>query len=307
MFSVLISMAMIIVLGVVWRSWLGAEKAQVVRTHLVKAVYDIFLPALVLNVMWQATVDVNALKLPMVAVTGVIFALALAWLCYVVMPWFVDRKDRQMIGALLLASSFGNFTYLGLPVITQTFGAEFQFVAIYFDFFAATPLLFTVGVIVALTFGFSEQRVNMVQEVVRVPAIWAAVIGVALSVMGVAMPSWLAKSLSLLAAAVVPLMLLAVGMALAWRAGWLKRLPMLLPMALIQLLWMPWVVWTTGELIALPSSWLAPAVIEAAMPCMVLGIVLCDRFHLDASLYAEAVTVTTAISLLSLPVWLTLL
>jgi predicted permease len=48
---------------------------------------------------------------------------------------------------------------------------------------------------------------------------------------------------------------------------------------------------------------LAAVVMEAAMPSMVLGIVICDRFELDASLYAAAVTLTTALSLLTLPLW----
>ena len=34
-------------------------------------------------------------------------------------------------------------------------------------------------------------------------------------------------------------------------------------------------------------------VLEAAMPSMVLGLVLCDRFGLDTHLYAEIVVLTT--------------
>jgi malate permease and related proteins len=44
-------------------------------------------------------------------------------------------------------------------------------------------------------------------------------------------------------------------------------------------------------------------VLEAAMPAMVLGIVFCDRFGLDTGLYAAAVTLTTAVSLVTLPLW----
>jgi predicted permease len=36
---------------------------------------------------------------------------------------------------------------------------------------------------------------------------------------------------------------------------------------------------------------------------MVLGIVFCDRYDLDVSLYATTVTVTTVLSLLTLPLW----
>jgi len=36
---------------------------------------------------------------------------------------------------------------------------------------------------------------------------------------------------------------------------------------------------------------------------MVLGLVICDQFNLDTALYAVTVTVTTALSLLTLPLW----
>ena len=42
---------------------------------------------------------------------------------------------------------------------------------------------------------------------------------------------------------------------------------------------------------------------ESAMPSMVFGIVFCDRYNLDVSLYATAATVTTMLSLLTLPAW----
>jgi hypothetical protein len=48
-------------------------------------------------------------------------------------------------------------------------------------------------------------------------------------------------------------------------------------------------------------------VLEAAMPSMVLGIVLCDRYRLDSSLYAMTVTVSTALSIVTLPMWFKLL
>ena len=43
------------------------------------------------------------------------------------------------------------------------------------------------------------------------------------------------------------------------------------------------------------------------MPSMVLGIVLCERYGLDTVRYAQAVTVTTLISMLTLPAWFALL
>ncbi|MDH5591498.1 MAG: AEC family transporter, partial [Gammaproteobacteria bacterium] len=41
----------------------------------------------------------------------------------------------------------------------------------------------------------------------------------------------------------------------------------------------------------------------AAMPTMVFGIVICERYQLDSELYAAAVMLTTLSSLLTLPLW----
>ncbi len=58
-----------------------------------------------------------------------------------------------------------------------------------------------------------------------------------------------------------------------------------------------------GRAVGLSGDTLAGAVLEAAMPSMVLGMVLCDRF----GLYAITVTLGTALSLLTLPLWFGLL
>jgi len=307
MFSILFGMSAIIIAGLFWRIVLGTQKAETTRSYLVRAVYDIFLPALVLHVMWQTEVSLNSVRIPLVSSLAILLSLLAAYLIYANGKWLPGNNvsQRKAVGALLLASSFGNFTYLGLPVLTQTFGPWAQSVAIHFDLFASTPLLFTIGILIASHFGSSTKRANIGVELVRVPALWAAVAGVAASGMQLPMPSWLDEALGVLGAAVVPLMLLSIGMALRWQSGWIRRIPLLLPMVVIQLVLMPLIVWGACIGVGMPENLLAPAVIEGAMPTMVLGLVVCDRFRLDTSLYAEAVTVTTALSLLTLPLWLT--
>jgi malate permease and related proteins len=57
------------------------------------------------------------------------------------------------------------------------------------------------------------------------------------------------------------------------------------------------------SLFAVESSTHLGVILEAAMPSMVLGIVLADRFRLDSHIYAMAVTISTAFSLVTLPMW----
>jgi len=307
MFNVLISMVAIIAIGIGWRILLGKKSADTVRAHLAQAVYQIFLPALVVHVLWQSPVDLNTLRVPLVAALSVLLSLLAAFLLYGngrLVSAFISGNSNRAVGALLLASAFGNFSYLGLPVLSHTFGDWAQVIAIQFDLLASTPLLFTLGIILARHYGHSKESASALLTLFRAPPIWAAIAGLLLSISTVAMPAWLDSALATLSAAVVPLMLLSVGMALRWQSGWASRLPVLLPTLAIQLGLMPLIAWGASIGVGMPANMLPPSVIEAAMPTMVLGLVICDRFKLDSALYAEAVTVSTALSLITLPLWL---
>jgi len=307
MINVLLGMAAIILAGIGWRILLGQKSAESIRSHLTQSVYHIFLPALVLHVLWQSPVDLNTIRIPVVAALSVLLSLLAAFLLYsngALVRAFLAGKPDKMIGALLLASAFGNFSYLGLPVLSQTFGDWAQVIAIQFDLLASTPILFSVGIILARYYGRSGSGIHPLLSIFQVPAIWTAIAGLLLSISATPMPQWVNETLATLGAAVVPLMLLSVGMALRWQSGWAARIPVLLPVLAIQLLLMPLIAWGASIGVGMPAQYLAPTIIEAAMPTMVLGLVICDRFKLDVALYAEAVTLTTVCSILTLPLWL---
>ena len=307
MSNVLFAMVAIIMAGVIWRLVLGSKSADNIRSNLALAVYHLFLPALVLHVLWQAPVDANTLRIPLVSALSVLLSMLAAFLIYgngFIVGKFIPSSPNRATGALLLAAAFGNFSYLGLPVLTQAFGSWAQMVAIQFDLLASTPLLFTVGIMLARHYGSSGSGSHALLALFQVPAFWAAIAGLLLSSGPMSMPTWLDHTLALLGAAVVPLMLLSVGMALRWQSGWAARIPVLFPVIVIQLLLMPLIAWAACIGVGMPESLLAPAVVEGAMPTMVLGLVICDRFKLDVAIYAEAVTLTTALSMLTLPLWL---
>lgn len=295
-------MVFLIAAGQVWRYILGGKRAETIRSHLARSVYDLFLPALVLLTLWQSEVDINTVKVPLVAACTVLLSLSTSLLVHSRM-----LQTKQAVGAMVLAGGFGNFTYLGLPVLTHTFGPWAQTIAVQFDLFASTPLLFSLGIYIAKRHGERKAESHPLIELAKVPPLWAALLGLFLSLLHIPIPSWLEKGLTMLAGAVIPLMLVAVGMALRWQAGWQQRLPLLLPVAIIQLLLMPAFAWAMAEAVHLPPKMIPPVVIEGGMPTMVLGLVICDRFKLDSALYAEAVTITTALALLTLPLWLSFL
>jgi hypothetical protein len=137
--------------------------------------------------------------------------------------------------------------------------------------------------------------------------LWAALAALLLNAATVPQPSWLGTLLDRLAAGVAPLMLLVIGLSLVFQRGMRAQLPALVPVVVIQLLLMPLLIWGLAVALGVGGELRVAVVLEAAMPSMVLGIVLSERYGLDTARYAQAVTVTTLLSMLTLPAWFALL
>jgi len=295
----LLQMFVLIAIGVLWAYWRPARvDIDSSRRMLTDSVFYIFLPALVLLVLWRAPLGVKTAQVALAAAAGVLLGVALAYgSCR------VCRADRGVTGAVLLAAAWPNATYLGLPVLEKTLGPWARSLAIQYDLFACTPLLLTLGIYIAQRYGTVEPNERPLRLFARVPPLWAAIAAVVLNVTGVPIPAWVDGLLVLMSSAVVPLMLLSVGMALPTGFRQWQRLPSVLPVAVIQLLLMPLGVLAVASLLGLTGVWRTGVVLEAAMPTMLMGLVLCDRYGLNSGVYAAAITVTTLLAFVTLPLW----
>jgi predicted permease len=220
--------------------------------------------------------------------------------------WLILRSFRvqnSQTGALLLAI-FPNVTFLGLPVLEKTFGEFGRSMVIQFDLFGFEPWLFTLGISLAQHYGeTTEKPPPLWLSLCKVPPIWAAILAVTLNLNHVAMPSWLNAILATLSPAVVPLMLLSLGMGLQWQSVRWRNFPKVLPVIVIKLLLMPLLALVLAWRLGMSGDFLTASILEMAMPSMMFGIVLCDRYRLDSALYAMTVTLTTLLSLISIPLW----
>jgi predicted permease len=302
--STLIQMTLIMACGVVWRivkpTGLGAEQT---RLALTTVVYYLFLPAMILEVLWKANIGWQSLQYSLLGISSIVFGIACSWLLGILFKF-----EHKRLGAMILAAAFPNVTYLGLPVLEQVFGSWARSVVIQIDLFAASPLVYTLGVMIAQHYGEAgKQQAKSTLSFLNAPPFWAAAVAIVLNVNHIVAPPWLEGVLQKLSVAVVPLMLFSLGLALNWSALQWRNLPYILPVVLIKMLMMPlFAIWLAGHL-TLAHNFQAAAVLDIAMPSMVLGVVFCDRYHLDSSVYAMMVTVTTMLSLIMLPFWYSIL
>lgn len=295
----MLQMAVLIGIGIVWQ-FHAPQHITVVshRRALTDLVFHILLPALVLNVMWQVPLNLTSLKISVTAITSIAVSFGLMYFLLKVMNVSAAQK-----GALLIAATFPNSTYLGLPVTAQALGDWSQGIVLKYDLFACTPLVLTAGVLIANHFGHHQSELHPFKALLKVPPLWALAIAVVFNLAGVAQPLPVHNALALLAGGVVPLMLIALGMSIRWDTLRLSYLPMLLPVCVIALVVAPMVAYGLSTLLAMPADVVTVSVILAGMPTMIFGIVLCERYGLDSGLYAAAVFLTTLLSIGSLTVW----
>jgi hypothetical protein len=299
MFSTMMQMGLLIAFGTLWQ--LLAPKhipALAHRRALTDLVFYILLPALVLDVIWGSAIDLTSIKISLVALSVLASSALLMWLVL-----RFSASSRPQKGALMLAAIFPNATYLGLPVTDQVLGNWSNAVVLQFDLFACTPVLLSLGILMANHFGADGRQVHPLKELSRVPPLWAVGIAIVLNVLNVPRPELIHNSLSILSGGVVPLMLIALGMSLRWDTMRMRYLPMLLPVSLISLLAAPLVALLVSSVMVVPGDIAVALVLLAAMPTMIFGIVICERYGLDSPLYAAAVFFTTLLSVITLTVW----
>lgn len=269
-------------------------------------ILHVFLPALAFGLVATARLDRSFISVPLTGAAVTLSGIVAGFAAYKLLPWF-RSMEGPAFGVMILAAAFGNVTYLGLPVITETLGAQLGYVAILYDLLAATPILLTVGIFMASRYG-SGEAVSVkasLQRVIKLPPLWGVAAGIGVQALRITVPPVILDAATLMGKAVIPVMIFTVGLALDFRD--LKRLPMAVPALALKLFAAPVIAWWVGMKLGLSGQALKAVTIEGAMPVMVLSLVIADEFELDAPLAATCIAVSTAALFFTMPVMMKLL
>ena len=300
MHSTLIQMSLLMAGGVVWQvaqpMGLSAEQTRKVLTTVV---YYFFLPAMILEVLWTADIGLHSLQYTALGVVSVLSGMLCLWIV-----GLAFKFEHKCMGAMILAAAFPNVTYLGLPVLEQTFGPWARSVVIQLDLFAISPLLFTLGIVVVRHYGEDNTETRQpLWSFLNTPPFWGCWRCGAAQLEWIGRPPLVDGKLKALirCSRAINAIFFRLGIKLAGRQH--TKHPLHLATIVIKMILLPLFAIILVDHFNMPNNYKAAVVLDLAMPSMVLGIVLCDRYQLDRSLYAMAVTVTTALSLISLPFW----
>ncbi|MDH4232587.1 MAG: AEC family transporter [Nitrospirota bacterium] len=300
--NILFSFGIIILIGIAFgRFRPGGLDADHLRLAINVSVLYIFLPALCIKTLYLSRIDIEVVLVPAAAWFAMLAGLLLSVGVYSLAEKSMNLKSAEK-GVLVLGATFGNVTYLGLPVLTGLYGNEAAKYALFYDLLATTPLLWLVGAALASRYGEGERLEirESVKTIASLPPVWGIFGGMALNITGVPLPSSIIKSLDMLGSLVVPLMIFSIGLALSLPK--VRHAYAIIPAVVIKLAIVPFFSFLAASMLGLTGDALASCLIEGAMPTMVLSLLIAAKFKLDVSLAAFLIVVTTVLSFFSLPV-----
>ncbi len=221
-----------------------------------------------------------------------VFSFALAWVVSKAM-----RVPAAEEGVLQFAIVFGNVGFMGFPVALTLFGEESLFYVAIFNL-VFNVLVFSVGI--AMLTGGRGERFD--PKLLLNPGIAASVVGLALFLGSVEIPSPFIDSIDLLGGVTTPLAMIIVGAMLAT-----------FPAREMVGNWRIWVA-SAVLLLAIPAAYcylLAPffadpyingiMITMAAMPAAANTVIFAEQYGADSKLASQIVFVSTIGSLVTIP------
>jgi predicted permease len=299
--SILLPFGLIILAGVAFRRLQsGRINADHLRESINLLVLNIFLPSLCIKILYSTSIDIQTMLIPVTAVITLLTTLLLSLGVYSLLGKKMPIEPSEK-GALIIAATFGNVTYLGLPVLTGLYGPEAARYALFYDLLAATPFLWLVGASLASRYGAGKslKLSESLQTILSLPPVWGILGGLALKVINIPLPAFVVKTLGMLGDLVVPLMIFSIGLALTIPK--VKSAFAIIPAVLIKLAVVPFISYTAARSLGIRGEALSACFLEGAMPAMVLSLLIAARFQLDLPLTALIIVVTTALSFVTLP------
>jgi len=218
--------------------------------------------------------------------------------------WLKLRPDEHAV--LLLTVALGNTSFLGYPLVRALLGEHALPFAVIYDQFGAFLILSTFGLYVLARYGGDEKPTAAVigRRILTFPPFLALVAG--LTVMPEAPPAWIASGLQRLADALLPLVVLAIGLGLKLALPRDELKPLAAGLAL-KLAVMPLIALALAPLLGLQGVQHDTVVLESAMPPMITAAALAISHRLAPGLAAAMVGYGILLSLVTLPAWTWLL
>jgi malonate transporter and related proteins len=231
-------------------------------------------------------------------------------LCFVLVLGIMSiRGSRSLASRTMhgMAASMTNTGFVALPVLQAIYGAPAVLPAAIATVFVAV-VMFPLAVILLEVGqrgadGSQTPPMITVKHVVLNPMVLSTLIGMLWSVLGLPIPGPAAAYLGILADALTPCALFAIGLGLSID-GLRANIVQASLLSAVKLVIMPVIVYALSVWLGLSPLYTIAAVICAAVPTAKTVYILAGEYHCEEMMTASTISLTTLASIVSLVVWL---
>lgn len=231
-------------------------------------------------------------------------------LCFVLVFGVMSLRGSRSLASRTMdgmAASMTNTGFVALPVLEAIYGPRAVLPAAIATVFVAV-VMFPIAVILLElnqrdAHGSHTSAMVTVKHVVLNPLVISTLIGMLLSVLNLHMPGPVAAYLNIMADALTPCALFAIGLGLSMD-GLRANIGQASLLAIVKLVIMPLIAYGLCLSLGLDPLYTIAAVICAAVPTAKTVYILAGEYHCEEMMVASTVSLTTLACVISLPVWL---
>jgi malate permease and related proteins len=268
-----------------------AKPLELQAKTLSRAAYYLFIPAFVFQTLSTAQIDLAVAS--RVTLYTTVVHLAVAALGFTVAKAL--KRPPATIAAYVLIAIFGNTGNMGLPIVKFDMGADALPIAVIY-FLAILTSSFIVGVAAAnwhKGIGF-----NAFLSVLKTPALLALIPAILVNFLNFELPTPIARGGQLLADAMIPVMLVGLGVQLS-STGMPKFTTDVWIASSIRLIGAAALAFALAPVFGITGLERAVGIIQATMPTAVLASIIALENDLEPNFVMASVMLST---LLALPV-----
>lgn len=265
-----------------------------------KIVMYILMPCMIFSALYS--VDMSLLPtlgiLPFVILTA---SIGSGVISYIVLKRL--HYDDKKIWSVLVTVMIANTAFMGYPVNLGVYGHPGFLRAIFCDL-ATTCMFLLLSFVLVLKFGGTVKRAF--REILLFPPLWAVVLGISFNLLNIPIGPVLDKTVNYLADGAIPLIMISLGLSIEL-GGLARSKAMVIFTSIVKLGVFPLIALIVVSLLGLTGLQHDVGIIEAAMPSGMLSLLLAITYKLDYELTSDCILINTVISLITLPIIMTLL
>nr|WP_247744974.1 AEC family transporter [Shimia sp. R11_0] len=251
---------------------------------------NLAVPCLIFTALMKSDADLNELgRLTLAGFAGYLLIGAVGW--------SLLKLLKLDIRSYLAPFIFGNTGNLGVPMALFAFGQAGLDGAV---------VLLSITALLSFTWGiWLVAGEGALGKMAQEPMIWATLLGALFLAMGWETPGFVTDTLELIGQMAIPLMLLTLGVAVARLTP--GRVVTAVGLSIVKFALCALIGYAMARAFGLSGALFGVLVLQMAMPVGVSSYLLAEKYEADSGAVAGFVVVSTLVSVIGLPLLLTML